>query len=82
MSQSHSVCMACLLVDAPDKSASSASKAVQDICDIYGEELGAVPPDLILALRSAFDKNCVDEFWKAWSTGAEPRLAAGCGGSS
>ena len=50
--------MACLLVDTPDKSASSASKAVQDICDIYGEELGAVPPDLILALRSAFDKNC------------------------
>ena len=47
---------------------------VQGIGDIYREELGTVPPDLILALRSAFDMICVDEFWKVWSAGAEAGL--------
>ena len=57
-------------VDTPGTSAFSASKVVQDIWDIYREELGTVPPDLVLALRSAFDSNCVDEFWNVWSAGA------------
>ena len=42
-----------------DTSDRSASTVVQDI---YRDELGTVPPDLMLALRSAFDRNC-DEFW-------------------
>ena len=50
------------------------SKVVQDIWDIYWEELGTVPPDLIFALRSAFDANSVDEFWNVWSAGAEDGL--------
>ena len=45
-------------VDIPDRSASSSSKVVQDIGDVYNEELGAVSPSLILALRAAFESNC------------------------
>ena len=47
-------------VDTPDGSSSSASKVVQNTWDIYSEELETVPPDLILALRSAFDRKGVD----------------------
>ena len=39
-----------------------------------GRSWGGVPPDLILALRSAFDRSCVDESWKVWSAGAEAGL--------
>ena len=46
--------------------------------DIYAEELGTVPPDLVLALRSAFDRNCVDEFWSVWSAGSEVGLLRSC----
>ena len=35
----------------------SQSGAVQDIWDIHREELGVVPPDLILAFRAAFDRS-------------------------
>ena len=44
-------------IDTPDRSSSSSSKAVQDIWDIFREDLGVVPPDLISALRDAFDRN-------------------------
>ena len=37
---------------------------------LEGGELGTVPPDLVLALRSAFERSCVDECW----TGAEAGL--------
>ena len=59
-------------------SGSSASRVVQDMWDVYREDLGSVPPDLVLALRSAFDRNCVDEFWKNWSAGAEADLLRAC----
>ena len=43
-------------VDTSEKSSSSSSKAGQDILDIYGEDLGVVPPNLILALGAARDR--------------------------
>ena len=73
---------ACWL-DTWDRSAASASIEVQGIWVVYREQLEAVPPDLVLALRSAFDRSCVDEFWGVWSAGAEAGLLrayqrAGC----
>ena len=61
-------------VDTPDWSFSSSSKVVQDVWDICKEELGTVPPDLILALRSPSYANSVDQFWSVWSAGAEAGL--------
>ena len=40
-------------IDTPDGSSSSVSRAVQDAWDIYREELGVVPPDVVLAIRDA-----------------------------
>ena len=60
----------------PDSSASSSSKVVQEIWDSLNEELGVVPPGLILALRAAFEANSVDDFWGAWSSGTEAGLIA------
>ena len=70
----HSLVWCACWLDTPCRSATSASKVVQDNWDIYREELEVVLPDLILALRSAFDKKCVDEFWNVWSAGAEAGL--------
>ena len=39
---------------------------VQDHWDLHREELGAVPPDLVLVLMSASVRSCVDEFWNVW----------------
>ena len=61
-------------IDTPDRSSSSSSKAVQDIWDIFREDLGVLLPDLISALRDAFVRNSVDDFWNAWSKGAEVGL--------
>ena len=47
---------ACWL-DTPDRSAASASGEVQGIWDVNREELAAVPPDLVLARRSAFGRS-------------------------
>ena len=58
-------------VDTLGRSASSASKVVQDVWDIYREELGTALPVLVLAPRSAFDRKCVNEFLNVWSAGAE-----------
>ena len=44
---------ACWL-DTPDRSSSSSTRAVQDVWDIYREELGVVPDDVILALEMPF----------------------------
>ena len=44
---------------------------------VYREKMGTVPPDVILALRSAFDANCVDRFWSVWSASAEAKLLLG-----
>ena len=45
---------------------------------MYAGELGAVPPDLVLARWSAFDRSCVDEFWNVWSAVAEAGLLGAC----
>ena len=60
-------------IDTPDRS-SSVSRAVQDAWDVYREELGAVPPDVVLALRDAVSRTCVDDVWTIWSMNAEAGL--------
>ena len=61
-------------IDTPDRSSSSVSCAVQDAWDIYREELGVVPPDVVLALKDAFSRSDVHDFWTIWSKGAEAGL--------
>ena len=50
---------------------SSLSRAVQGAWDIYREELGVAPPDVVLALRDAFHRSDVDGFWTIWSKNAK-----------
>ena len=38
------------------------------------DDLGVVPPDLVLALRNECDMADADGFWEAWSKGAEDGL--------
>ena len=57
---------ACWL-DTPDRSSSSATRVVQDVWDVYREELGVVPAEVVLALRDAASRSSVDYFWSAWS---------------
>ena len=52
---------ACWL-DTPDRSSSSSTRMVQNVWDIYREELGVVPDDVILALRDAVSRSSVDDF--------------------
>ena len=40
----------------------------------FGEELAAVPPNVVLALRDAVSRSCVDDFWSIWSRKAEAGL--------
>ena len=47
---------------------------VQDVWDIYREELGVVPEDVFLALRDAVSRSSVDDFWSFWSGSAEAEL--------
>ena len=51
-----------LHVGTPDRSSSSSTRMVQDVWDIYREELGVVPEDVILALRDAVSRSSVDDF--------------------
>ena len=44
--------MACW-IDTPDRSSSSVSRAVQDAWDVYRDELGVVPLEVVIALRDA-----------------------------
>ena len=53
---------ACWL-DTPDRSSSSAARAVQDVWDVCRDELGQVPGDVVLALRDAVSRSAVDDFW-------------------
>ena len=64
---------ACWL-DIPDKSSSSSSRLVQDVWDVYRDELGVVPIDVVLALRDAVSRSSVDDFWSSWSSSAEAGL--------
>ena len=56
------------------RSSSSSTRVVQDVWDIYREELGVVPEDVILALRDAVSRSSVDDFWSIWSCSAEAGL--------
>ena len=47
---------------------------VQDVWDIYREELWVVPEDVVLALRDAASRSAVDDFWSIWSKNAEAGL--------
>ena len=51
---------ACWL-DTPDRS-SSAARVVQDVWDVYREELAVVPAEVVLALRDAVSRSSVDVF--------------------
>ena len=42
---------------------------VQDVWDIYREELGVVPDEVVLALRCAVSGSSVDDFWSIWRVG-------------
>ena len=67
--------------DTPDWSSSSVARVVQDAWDVYRDELAAVPPDVVLALRDAVSMSSVDDFWIIWSKSAEAGLfGAYCGG--
>ena len=61
-------------IDTPDRSSSSVARVVQDAWDAYRDELAAVPPDVVLALRDAASRSCVDDFWIIWSKSAEAGL--------
>ena len=61
-------------LDTPDMSSSSSIRVVQDVWDIYREELGVVPEDVVLALRDAASRSAVDDFWSIWSKNAEAGL--------
>ena len=64
---------ACWL-DTPKRSFSSSSRVVQDVWDVYRDELGVVPDDVVLALRDAASRSSVDDFWSLWSRSAEDGL--------
>ena len=38
---------------------------------MYRDELGAVPPEVVIALRDALSWSSVDDFWSIWSKNAE-----------
>ena len=58
-------------IDTPDRSASSVSRAVQDAWDVFWDELGVVPPEVVDALQGAVSRSSVDDFWSSWSNNAE-----------
>ena len=68
---------ACWL-DTPDRSSSSAARVVQDVWDVYREELGVVPAEVVLTLRDAVSRSSVDDFWSTWSRHAEAGLFRAC----
>ena len=67
---------ACWL-DTPDRSFSSATRVVQDVWDVYRDELGVVLGEVVLALRNAVSRSSVDDFWTIWSESAEERIYFG-----
>ena len=42
--------------------------------DVYRDELGVVPDEVVLALRCAVAGSSVDDFWSIWSCSAEAGL--------
>ena len=60
--------------DTPDRSSSSSSRLIQDVWDVYRDDLGVVPEEVVHALRSAASRSAVDDFWSIWSKNAEAGL--------
>ena len=52
------------------RSSSSSSRVVQDVWDVYRDELEVVPDDVVLALRDAASRSSVDDCWSIWSRSA------------
>ena len=65
--------LACWL-DIHDRSSSSSSRLVQDVWDVYRDELGVVPNVVVLALRDAVSRSAVDDVWSFWSSNAKAGL--------
>ena len=61
---------ACWL-DTTDRSSSSSTRIVQDVWDVYRDELGVVPDEVVLVLRGAASRSSVDDFWFIWSRSFE-----------
>ena len=61
---------ACWL-DTPDRSSLSSTRVVQDVWDVFREELGVVPEEVVMALKDAASRSSVDDFWTIWSRNAE-----------
>ena len=67
---------ACWL-DTPDRSSSSSTRTVQYVWDVYRDELGEVPEEVVLALRDAVSRSSVDDFLTFWSEGCRGGLISG-----
>ena len=61
---------ACWL-DTPDRSSTSSTRVVQDVWDVYRDELGVVPDEVVLALRDVASRSSVGDFLFIWSRSAE-----------
>ena len=61
-------------MDTPDRSSSSAVRVVQDVWDVYWDELAVVPAEVVLALGDAASRYSVDDFWSTRSRNAEAVL--------
>ena len=64
---------ACWL-DTPDRSSSSSTRVVQDVWDVYRDELGIVPEEVVLGLWGAVSRSSVDDYWSIWTGTAEAGL--------
>ena len=62
---------ACWL-DTPDRSSSSSTRVVQDVWDVYLDERGVVPEEVVLL--DAVSRSSVDDSWSIWSRNAEAGL--------
>ena len=50
------------------------TRVVQDVWDVYRDELGVVPEEVVHALRDAVSRSSVDDFLSIWSRSAEAGL--------
>ena len=55
----------------------SKSEEVQNILDVYNQEISSVPMGVRERLRAACDTDDVDASWQIWSKEAEARLIRG-----
>ena len=55
----------------------SSIRFVQDVWGFYRDVLGAVPEEVVLALRDAVSRFFVDNFWSIWSGNVEAGFISG-----